>query len=162
MVEIKGADPRYERQIREVLSRLPSWYVKAARINLIRVSRRADVMEQMAMYEHEGRVLYLAPNAGAALTKALTHELAHGCDDIFDTPHYFSTQPAWVAAHQHQPHFPLPKYRDEALEHFADVVAKAFLWAPQKLQIYYPAEAQFIYGEVFPVLMREFKAGDSQ
>lgn len=156
MVRISGAKPEYERKIREILEELPAWYVRAASISKILVTSKPEVRSQIARYQHEYRSIEVAPRVGGLLRKALVHELAHGIDDRPGNPHFFSTRPEFVSAHQRQGNFPIQKYADEALEHFADVVAKAILWPPPKLRIYYPEEANFIYGTVFPKLESEF------
>lgn len=157
MIPIHGAPLTTERLIRAAVDRYPTWYVKAARVSKIVMSNRPDVREQIAMYEHGSRNLYVCPTVGDLLQKAMGHELAHGVDDNFGSPHYFTSTPEWRHIHQLQGYFDIPKYRDEALEYFADMVTKLFLVGPTKLAITNPLEVQFITSWVFPTLQKEFQ-----
>jgi len=114
------------------------------------------VKSQLAMYEHGSRILWIWPGLGSVLQKAIGHELAHGVDDNFGHPHYFTSVPEWRQIHRNQSHFDLPKYRDEPLEYFADMVTKLFLLGPARLNITNPAEVRFITTWVFPTLQKEF------
>ena len=155
-MNIVGASPAFERQIRSAIERYPSWFVKAARLARVIVSSREDVKNQIAMYEHGTRDLYVYPGIGGLLQKAIGHELAHAVDDNFGLPHFFTSTPEWQLIHRNQSHFDIPKYRDEALEYFADCVTKLFMLGSTKLSMTNPAEVTFITTWVFPTLQKEF------
>jgi len=157
MIPVSGAQPPVERSIRTALSRFPDWFVKAARVSKIIVTNREDVREQIAMFEHGSRNLYVSTGIGALLPKALGHELAHGIDDVFDVPHYFTSTDEWRRIHANQSNFDIPKYRDEPLEYFADMVTKMFLLGSERLATTNPDEVQFIGSLVFPILQSEFR-----
>lgn len=158
-IPIVGAPAALGAKIRVALSRYPSWFVRGARVRKIIVSNREDVKQQLAMMEHGTRDLYVWTDIGDILQKALGHELAHGCDDIFDRKHYFTSTPEWARIHRDQSHFDIPKYREEPLEYFADMVTKLFLLGPARLSMTNPAEVKFITSWVFPVLQKEFGNG---
>lgn len=155
-VRITGADAAFERAIRSVLQQFPSWFVRAARVDHIEVTSRPEVRQQVAMMEHGSRTLYVSPGAGAILTKALGHELAHGIDDNFGNPHWFTSTPEWTRIHRNQPYFDIDKYREEPLEYFADCFTKYFLLGEEKLKITNPDEVRFITTWVIPTLQKEF------
>lgn len=154
--EIVGGTAEYERRLRDCFARFPSWYVKAARVRQVIVSTREDVKEQIAMFEHGTRNLYVYPGIGALLLKAVGHELAHGCDDIFEEPHFFTATPEWQRIHKNQSHFDIPKYGEEPLEYFADMMVKLFFLGPEKLKTTNPDEVRFIVSWVLPTLQKEF------
>lgn len=150
------SDTTTQRRIRLALDSFPSWYVKAARISGYEVTRRADVKDQIAMYEHGSRKIYVYDKVGDILRKAIGHELAHGCDDVFGNPHFFSSTPEWIRIHKNQGHFDIPKYSVEPLEYLADQIVKVFIYGPQKMALTNPDEVKFITTWVFPTLQREF------
>jgi hypothetical protein len=156
-IEIRGADPTYERRIRVALAKYPPWYVAGARVSYIEVSRRPDVLAQVAIYEHGSRHILLAPGVGDLLLKAIGHELAHGVDDMNGHPHYFSSTAVWRDIHASQAYFDIPKYRDEPLEYFADMMVKLMLLGRDKVWTTNPHEANFICGTVLPVLVENFQ-----
>ena len=156
MIPIEGATVVFERLIRAALDRYPKWYVNAARVAKIVISNSPDVKANIAQMEHGSRILYVWPGIGDLLQKALGHELAHGCDDNFGSPHYFSSTPEWIRIHREQAYFDIDKYRDEPLEYLADMCTKLFLLGPQKLSITNPNEVTFISTWMFPTLMKEF------
>jgi len=156
MIKIEGALPAFERLIRGALAKYPDWFVNAARVAKIVVSNRPEVKAQIAQMEHGTRILYVWPGVGDLLQKAIGHELAHGCDDNFGSPHYFTSTPEWIRIHRNQACFDLPKYREEPLEYFADMVTKLFLLGPTKLATTNPDEVKFITTFTWPLLMKEF------
>ena len=156
MIPIEGASPTFERLIRSALAAYPSWYLNAARISKIVISTRPEVKAQIAQYTHETRVMYVWPGIGAMLQKAIGHELAHGCDDNFESPHYFTSTPEWVRIHREQAYFDIPKYREEPLEYFADVFTKLFMIGAPKLAITQPNEVTYLTTFVIPILQKEF------
>jgi hypothetical protein len=155
-IKIVGATAAYERRIREALVFVPSWFVSAARIARIEVSTRPDVREQIALFEHGSRVLFVSPNVGGLLQKAIIHELSHGVDDVFGQPHYFSSMDAWLRIHRAQGYFDIPKYRTEPLEYLADQLAKWWIWGSMKFRVTHPQEAHFIEKCVVPALYAQF------
>lgn len=155
-IPVVGANPTMARLIRGSLAKYPGFFVRAARLNRIIVSNRPDVRAQIAMYEHGTRDLYVWVGVGDILHKAVGHELGHAVDDIFDVGHYFTGSLEWQKIHRNQSHFDLPKYQEEALEYFADMVTKVFILGPQKLATTNPDEVRFITTWVFPTLMKEF------
>lgn len=162
MIQIRGAGYRYEAHIRQVLSRLPAWYLEAARISRIGVSTAPKVVTQVAMYSHGSRDIQIAPGIGTMLERSLTHELAHGIDDGAPalSAHRFSRSPGWMEAHRQAAGFELPKYRDEPQEYFADMLSKYILHAAgsqtgNSLQRSHPREYGYIVQEVVPVLKHE-------
>ena len=155
-IPIASGNPTLQRLIRRALSMYPSWFVKAARIRRIIISNREDVKAQIAMYEHGTRDLYVWPGVGDMLQKAIGHELAHGVDDNFGAPHFFTGTAEWGLIHRNQSYFDIDKYRDEPLEYFADMVTKLFLLGPQKLEITNPQETKFVCSWVLPMLQKEF------
>ena len=156
MIPIEGASPVFEKLIRGVLARYPAWFVNAARIAKIVISTRPEVKAQIAQYHHESRILYVWPGIGDLLQKALGHELAHGCDDNFGSPHYFTSTPEWLRIHRDQAYFDLPKYAAEPLEYFADVFTKLFMLGSRKLSVTQPNEVTFLTTFVIPLLQKEF------
>lgn len=138
------------------LEAFPDWYVKAARLSRVEVTNRPDVRAQVAMYEHGSRCLYVYPGVGDLLLKAIGHELAHGADDNFGNPHWFSSTPEWAAIHAAQPYFDIEKYRDEPLEYFADMFVKLWLLGSEKLSTTNPQEVTFLTTWVIPTLQQEF------
>lgn len=153
-----GGTPAVQRAIRTAIGKYPAWYVRGARIKRVIVSTREDVKAQIAMYEHGTRDLYVWPGVGDLLQKAIGHELAHAVDDLYDKHHFFTSTPEWQRIHAEQPHFDIPKYRDEPLEYFADMVTKLFLLGPEKLNTTHHNEVTFILSWVFPTLQKEFGA----
>lgn len=158
MPPIVGGSPAIQRAIRAAFSRYPGWFTRAARIKRVVISTREDVKAQIAMYEHGSRDLFVWPGVGDLLQKAIGHELAHACDDLYDKLHYFTSTPEWQRIHAAQPHFDIPKYRDEPLEYFADMVTKIFMLGPVKLSTTNPNEVTFITSWFFPTLQKEFGA----
>jgi len=158
-LEFDGGSASLRTAIRTAILRYPSWFARGARLSKVIVTDRPDVRDQVAMYEHGTRHLYVSPDVGTLLQKAIGHELAHGCDDNFGRPHFFTSTPEWQRIHRAQPHFDIPKYRDEPLEYFADMVTKIFLLGPERLKTTNPAEVTFITTWVFPTLMKEFGNG---
>jgi hypothetical protein len=155
-IPIEGGSSQLQSAIRAAVSRYPSWLVRAARLTKFVITDRPDVKAQVAMFEHGSRNLYVWPGIGDLLQKAVGHELAHACDDVFDMPHYFTSVAEWQRIHRNQQHFDIPKYRDEPLEYFADCVTKLFLLGPARMSTTQPDEARFILSWVFPVLQKEF------
>ena len=156
-IQITGnVTPTFERLIRNCLDKFPTWFVKAARISKIEVKNTPEIRAQVAMYEHGTRNLYVCPGVGDLLQKAIGHELAHACDDIFEMPHFFSAVPQWQLIHRNQMHFDIPKYQEQPLEYFADMVVKLFMLGPQKLSTTNPQEVMFINSWVFPLLQKHF------
>ena len=155
-VPVTGAGQTMERMIRRALGGFPAWFVRAARISRVEVTGRADVREQVAMYEHGTRVLYVSLQIGDLLQKAVGHELAHGCDDNFGNPHYFSSSTEWQRIHREAPFFDIPKYRDEGLEYLADQMVKFFMLGPERMRTTHWQEVTFISTWVVPTLQREF------
>lgn len=153
---IIGGTPEFQRAIRTAVRKYPDWFVRSARLSRIIISTREDVKQQIAMYEHGTRDFYVWPGVGDLLQKAVGHELAHACDDNFGKPHFFTSTPEWQRIHRNQSHFDIPKYRDEPLEYFADMVTKLFLLGPARLSTTNPAEVTFITSWVFPTLRKEF------
>lgn len=147
----------YARTIREVVGALPAWYVRAARVSRIEVSSAPEVRDQVAMYEHGSRRVRVAPGIGKDfLTRALAHELGHGCDDYSDHPHFFSSADAWQRIHAMQMSFDHPKYGVEALEYFADIFSKIILRGTTRLAVTNPYEVKFFSEWVIPTLQKEF------
>lgn len=155
-IKIEGGTATMQRLVRGAFARYPSWYVDAARVAKVVITDRPDVKQQIAMYEHGTRVLYVTPGVGDILTKAIGHELAHGVDDIFGEHHFFTANPEWVKIHRNQSYFDIPKYRDEPLEYLADMMVKLFMLGPQKLSTTNPDEVRFITAVVFPTIQKEF------
>ena len=155
-IPILGGTASYKKAIRAAFAKYPGWYVRAARVSKVEVTRDPEVREQVAVYEHDTRILHIYDGVGSLLQKAIGHELAHGCDDNFGCPHYFTATAEWNRIHREQPHFDIAKYRDEPLEYFADMVTKMFLVGPDKLRITNGREVTFILGWVFPLLQKEF------
>ncbi len=153
---IVGGSAVFQRAIRTAIGKYPPWYVRASRLSRVVVSTREDVKEQIAMYEHGSRDLFVWPGIGDLLQKAIGHELAHAVDDNFEKDHFFTSTPEWQRIHRNQSHFDIPKYRDEPLEYFADMVTKLFLLGPARLNTTNPAEVTFILSWVWPVLQKEF------
>jgi hypothetical protein len=122
------------------------------------VSTREDVKRQIAVYEHGSRNVYVSPGIGGLLQKALGHEMAHGVDDIFGSPHYFAGTPEWQSIHRRQSNFDIQKYADEPLEFFADMVVKNLLIGRTKMSITNPDETNYIWTAVFPILAENFNA----
>lgn len=156
MIEIVGAAPAFARLLRSTLASYPAWYVNAARISKVVVTSHPDVRSQLASYQHDSRILYVYPGIGSVLQKAIGHELAHGIDDNFGAPHYFSSSGVWLALHRGRAHFDSAKYAHEALEYFADMFVKFCLLGPTKLSTTHPAEVQFFTHAVIPLLQKEF------
>lgn len=156
MIPIKGATLKFERAIRDALSKYPEWFVRAARIDHIEVSNAPDVKAQIAVYEHGSRKLSVWPGVGSMLQKALGHELFHAVDDNFNNPHFFTSTPEWKKIHADAGHFDIGKYATEALEYFADMGTKLFLLGPAKLRTTNPMEVQFITSWVIPTLQKAF------
>jgi hypothetical protein len=117
------------------------------------ISTREDVRAQIAMYEHGSREILISPGTGSLLLKAVGHELAHGVDDIFDVPHYFSSMSDWQTIHRNQAYFDIQKYADKPLEYFADMLAKFFLLGKDRLFTTNPSELNFICSKVLPILV---------
>ena len=155
-IPIVGASPSMARAIRMALNALPGWFVRAARISKVIVENTPKTRDQLAVYEHGVRTLSILPTIGNLLLKAVAHELGHGVDDNFGSPHFFSTSQEWIRIHKSQGHFDIPKYRDEPLEYLSDMIAKLFLLGPQKLRITNSREVTFLTGYVFPMLSKEF------
>lgn len=153
---IVGGLPAFQRALRSAVEKYPPWFVRAARIKRYIVSSRPDVQQQIAMYEHGTRDLYVYPGVGSLLQKAIGHELGHAVDDNFGLPHFFTSTPEWQKIHAEQPHFDIDKYRDEPLEYFADCVTKVFMLGPDKLRTTNPKEVTFITSWVLPTLQKEF------
>lgn len=156
---IHGANSTYERRIREALASFPDWYVTFANVSGVFVTNRRDVVQQIAMYEHQGRPLNVSPNVGGMLRKAIGHELAHGIDDSFGHPHAFSTLGTWLEIHRNQTYFDIAKYRDEPAEYFADALVKRMMLGYHSFRIQYPREAQFIDEYVLPLVRSEANKG---
>lgn len=154
MIRVVGGNSDYERKIRIALGFYPTWLVQAARINYIEITSREDVREQVAMYEHDSRILYVYSSIGDLLLKAIGHELSHACDDIFGMYHYFSTTTKWQMIHRNQGFFDIQKYRDESLEYFADMMVKYFMLGEQRLFTTNPNEVNFIRNTVLPTLYK--------
>lgn len=116
--------------------------------------------EQLAMYEHGSRCLFLSPDVPArTLVKAIGHELAHGAEDWSEEtgqPHIFSSTPAWKTIHQQARVFDIDKYRDQGLEYFADQLVKTLLLGYTRLMTTNGHEANFMAVVVIPTLMRIF------
>ena len=153
---VVGGTPTLQHLVRVAVSRYPTWFVKAARISRYILTNRADVRDQIAMYEHGTRDLYVFVGIGDVLQKAIGHELAHGIDDNFGSPHFFTSTPEWKAIHTEQPYFDIPKYGEEPLEYFADCMTKLFLLGPAKMRTTQPKEVTFITTYVIPVLQEQF------
>ena len=151
-----GGSSALQAKVRAAIARYPAWFSRGARLSRVIISSRPDVREQVAMYEHGTRDLYVCPEVGDLLQKAIGHELAHGCDDNFGKPHFFTSTPEWQRIHREQSHFDIPKYRDQPLEYFADMVTKLFLLGPERMRTTNPAEVTFITSWVFPTLTKEF------
>ena len=92
---------------------------------------------------------------GDVLLKAIGHELAHALDDNFGAPHYFSSRVDWERIHRNQSYFDIPKYAEEPLEYFADMVVKYMMLGPTKLSTTNPDEVAYIEN-VFAALHKEF------
>lgn len=152
MVKIAGANQDVERKIRIALNFYPSWYIAAARIKKVELTSNPEVKAQIAMYEHGSRILYMSREVGDLILKAVGHELAHACDDIFGDKHYFSSMANWSMIHRNQGFFDIQKYRDEPLEYFADMMVKYFLLGEERLFTTNPNEVNFIRNVVFPAL----------
>lgn len=155
-VPVNGAAPAFARAIRQAMDRYPDFYVRGARLSQVLVTPREDVKQQIAMYEHGTRNLYVYPGVGSMLQKAMGHELAHACDDNFGFPHFFSSTPEWLKIHADATYFDIDKYRDEPLEYFADMLTKWFLLGPQKLATTNPNEVTFMSTFVLPALQKTF------
>lgn len=158
MIPINSAAAGYERAIREVLESLPRWYVRAARVSRIEVSSAPEVRDQIAMYEHGSRRMRITPGVGKALLRrAISHELGHGCDDYLEQPHYFSGSDAWIKIHRIQSFFDHPKYAEQALEYFADMLSKVITQDVSRLAATNPYEVRFFTEWVIPTLQKEFE-----
>lgn len=158
MIRVVGVSGAYERKIRTALEFYPFWVIQAARVNYIEITNREDVRKQVAMYEHGTRILYIHSKVGDLLLKAIGHELAHACDDIFGMNHYFSTMSKWLIIHRNQGFFDIQKYRDEPLEYFADMMVKFFIIGEQSLFTTNPNEVNFIRNTVLPTLYKAVQA----
>lgn len=157
MIPLTGADVELGRLVWKMLETFPRWFVKAARVSKIEVTGREEVREMFASYTHGERVLYLSDKIRPGfLRRALAHELAHGCDDYRDNPHYFSSSFEWERIHQKQSFFDHPKYKAEALEYFADVFAKYLMVGSTRLAMTAPDEVTFFDRWVVPTLTKEF------
>ena len=154
-VEVVGGTAAMQKRIREAVARYPSWFVKAARVARFEVSDAPEVRDQIAVYQHGTRIVYVWSKIGALLQRAIGHELAHAIDDNFDQLHAFSNVSDWVQIHKNQSNFDLPKYGEIPLEYFADMVTKYFMYGPQKLSTTHPMEVVFI-NNVFSILQEEF------
>ena len=157
-ITVIGGTHPFQRKIRATVALYPEWYVRGARVSRFEVSADPAVRDQIAMYRHGSRDVLVYPGVGDLLTKAIGHELAHGCDDNFDSPHCFSSSATWKDIHAKQQYFDLPKYRDSALEYFADMVVKTFLVGADKMRLTNPDEVRYIELVVFPILKKEFGA----
>jgi hypothetical protein len=129
----------------------PKWFAQSARISSIQVT--GSVKDQIAQYETGTRKIYLIPNAGTMLMKAVGHELAHGADDNFGNLHYFSSNSMWTVIHKNGRHFDLPKYADEQSEYFADMLVKCLMFGVDRIAMTQPAEAAYIAKKVIPLLV---------
>ena len=139
------------------IRRCPPWLVKSARLDRVLVSSRPEIRAQQATFEHGSRTLYISDQIPQGLIeRAVVHELAHAADDNFGSPHYFSSKWEWKRIHQQAQFFDIPKYAQESLEYFADMVAKYVLVGPVKLSISCSHEVQFVEQYVIPVLRKEF------
>lgn len=162
MVVVSGAEARYESHIRRTLNSLPSWYVAAARLSRIVVSRDPGVIQQVAAYSHGTRELKVSPGIGTLLERTLAHEIAHGIDDAAPSgsTHRFSRSREWMSVHRNALSFEIPKYRDEPQEYFADMLSKYILsvsgsMTGNSLQRSHPRESEYILQVVIPVLRHE-------
>ncbi len=155
-IPIVGAHPTFERRLRAVLARMPPMYLRAGRVTRLEASGAENVRKSIAVYSHGSRVVQVWPGVGDILDRALFHEWAHAVDDNFDQPHYFSATEEWMRIHRDQTNFDLQHYRDEALEYFADMMAKYFLIGPAKLGMTRPNEVTFIASWVLPTLENAF------
>ena len=155
-IPISGGSAPFGRSVRGALAKFPGWFVKAARIAKIEITNRPDVVQQIAMFEHGSRVLFVSPGVGGLLQKALGHELFHAVDDNFNSPHFFTSTNEWRTIHQKAPYFDIQKYALEPLEYFADQGTKLFMMGAAKMMTTNPDETRFIAGWVLPTLQREF------
>jgi hypothetical protein len=152
-----GAPPAYEKRLRQALRLYPRWLVKAARLSRIILDSSPEVQQMVASYRHEDRSLHVYPGLGnTMLTKAMGHEMWHGADDNFGSPHFFSSNDVWGQIHRDQAYFDIPKYRDEPLEYFADIGVKFTLLGREKLNITAAREANFFENVVMPQLIEAF------
>lgn len=154
-ISIDGATVVYEKRIRTILDALPAWYVRAANLARVVVTNRPDVRQQVAMFEHGSRILWITPGVGDMLRKAIAHECAHGIDDNEGQHHRFSSTDEWKRIHANQSHFEIQKYEDEPLEYFADMVAKVMLLGAEKMRTTNPDEVSYVTTWVFPTLQKE-------
>lgn len=154
-IEVSGGTPALQKRVREAVSRYPAWFVRAARVSRFEISDAPEVRDQLAVYQHGTRIVYVWSKIGGLLQKALGHELAHAIDDNFDQPHAFSGVSDWQQLHRNQSNFDIPKYGEIPLEYFADIVTKYFMYGPQKLSTTHPSEVVFI-NNVFKILQEEF------
>ena len=155
MIEVVGGNAALQKRIREAVARFPAWFVRAARVTRFEVSDSPEVRDQIAVYQHGSRVIYVWSKVGGLLQRAVGHEMGHAIDDNFDQPHAFSSQADWIQIHKNQSNFDLPKYAEIPLEYFADMVTKYFMYGPQKLSTTNPQEVVFI-SNVFSILQEEF------
>jgi len=134
----------------------PRWVHNAARISHIEVTRDQSVRSQIAHYEHGSRKLRVFEGIGRQLlNRAIGHELVHGLDDNYGSPHFFSATDEWRQIHRDQGHFDIQKYADEPLEYFADMFQKYLAFGHEKLALTHPAEAMFFAGYVEPVVRQQ-------
>lgn len=155
-IPIIGGSLPAERNVRQCLGRYPTWFVRAARVSRIIFSNAPEVRDQIAMFEHGTRDLYMWQGVGVLMQKALGHELFHAVDDNFGADHFFTSTPEWIRIHREQSHFDIPKYGEQPLEYFADMGTKCFLLGPDKLRTTNPNEVTYITSFVFPTLQKEF------
>jgi hypothetical protein len=144
-LEVVAITPNLERLVRKALDSVPDFVIKAARIARVESSTREDVVQQLAMFEHGSRKLFISPKIPTGIAvKAVIHEMGHAIDDNPQHPHYYSSSDAWGVIHRDQPYFDIPKYGAEPLEYFADCFAKYFVMSREANMIARPKETQYI------------------
>jgi len=155
-VPVVGGTAALQRAVRGVLNSYPAWLLRAARLSRVTISSSPEVRAQVAVYNHGSREMDVSADVGGLMRKAVGHELAHAIDDNFGHPHHFTSTPEWRRIHREQPFFDLPKYRDEPLEYFADMMVKFLMMGGAKLRHTNPKELAFITSWVVPSLLAEF------
>lgn len=109
----------------DILTQLPPYIIKAARVSAIIVSERPRASNEMAQYEHGTRNIYVLPNLQPEmLKKAMYHEIAHALDDNFGVGHYFGESPAWATlSKQLNPEYPtIEMFAEHMGQHLQDQV----------------------------------------
>lgn len=158
-IPVSALDPRYEKAIRTSLRVMPVWLIQGARISKVVATGDPAVREQVSMYQHGTRILFVSEGLGVqALRQSMGHELGHGIDDLSDMPeplkhpHYFSSTEVWFRIHRSRSSFEFPKYAEKPLEYFADCVAKFSLLGKDRFSATHPREAIYINSWVVPLI----------